>query len=85
VNGFHDTVTAVATVIYTHSLPAEMAVVWSGLFNFWACSLRPALSPWHRLAATGSQPVDGLGSNPTRCHHALGQPAGLGILFLNIF
>src|SRR5882757_2809895 len=33
VNGFHDTANAVATVIYTHSLPAEMAVVWSGAFN----------------------------------------------------
>jgi len=34
VNGFHDTANAVATVIYTHSLPANVAVVWSGLFNF---------------------------------------------------
>ena len=34
VNGFHDTANAVATVIYTHSLPAQFAVVWSGLFNF---------------------------------------------------
>ena len=34
VNGFHDTANAVATVIYTHSLPAQMAVLWSGLFNF---------------------------------------------------
>ena len=34
VNGFHDTANAVATVIYTHALPAEMAVVWSGVFNF---------------------------------------------------
>ena len=33
VNGFHDTANAVATVIYTHSLPAPFAVVWSGLFN----------------------------------------------------
>ena len=33
VNGFHDTANAVATVIYTHSLPAHAAVVWSGLFN----------------------------------------------------
>ena len=33
VNGFHDTANAVATVIYTHSLPANFAVVWSGLFN----------------------------------------------------
>ena len=34
VNGFHDTANAVATVIYTHSLPAEVAVMWSGFFNF---------------------------------------------------
>ncbi|WP_148293799.1 inorganic phosphate transporter, partial [Azospirillum sp. B4] len=34
VNGFHDTANAVATVIYTHSLPAHAAVVWSGLCNF---------------------------------------------------
>src|ERR1700719_3408887 len=34
VNGFHDTANAVATVIYTHSLPAEFAVMWSGCFNF---------------------------------------------------
>jgi PiT family inorganic phosphate transporter len=33
VNGFHDTANAVATVIYTRSLPAHFAVVWSGLFN----------------------------------------------------
>ncbi|MGA7325850.1 MAG: inorganic phosphate transporter [Rhodomicrobium sp.] len=34
VNGFHDTANAVATVIYTHSLPPQFAVVWSGVFNF---------------------------------------------------
>jgi PiT family inorganic phosphate transporter len=34
VNGFHDTANAVATVIYTHSLPAPIAVLWSGFFNF---------------------------------------------------
>jgi PiT family inorganic phosphate transporter len=33
-NGFHDTANAVATVIYTHSLPPTAAVVWSGLWNF---------------------------------------------------
>ena len=34
-NGFHDTANAVATVIYTHSLPPPMfAVVWSGFCNF---------------------------------------------------
>ena len=34
VNGFHDTANAVATVIYTHAMPAPLAVVWSGFFNF---------------------------------------------------
>src|SRR5262245_60218601 len=34
VNGFHDTANAVATVIYTHSMPPQVAVVWSGAFNF---------------------------------------------------
>ena len=33
VNGFHDTANAVATVIYTHSLPAQLAVVYSGGLN----------------------------------------------------
>jgi inorganic phosphate transporter, PiT family len=33
-NGFHDTANAVATVIYTKSLPAIPAVIWSGLMNF---------------------------------------------------
>ncbi|OUJ13977.1 inorganic phosphate transporter [Acetobacter sp. DsW_063] len=34
VNGFHDTANAVATVIYTNSLPPMVAVVWSGFWNF---------------------------------------------------
>src|SRR5215813_8012131 len=34
VNGFHDTANAVATVIYTHSLEPQIAVVWSGFWNF---------------------------------------------------
>ena len=34
VNGFHDTANAVATVIYTHSLPPTIEVAWSGLWNF---------------------------------------------------
>jgi PiT family inorganic phosphate transporter len=33
VNGFHDTANAVATVIYTHTLPPVVAVIWSGLWN----------------------------------------------------
>jgi PiT family inorganic phosphate transporter len=34
INGFHDTANAVATVIYTHSLKPNIAVIWSGLWNF---------------------------------------------------
>ena len=34
VNGFHDTANAVATVIYTHSLPPHVAVMYSGTLNF---------------------------------------------------
>jgi inorganic phosphate transporter, PiT family len=34
VNGFHDTANAVATVIYTNSMPAPIAVVWAGCLNF---------------------------------------------------
>jgi PiT family inorganic phosphate transporter len=33
-NGFHDTSNAVATVIYTNSLKAVPAVIWSGTLNF---------------------------------------------------
>ena len=33
VNGFHDTANAVATVIYTNSLPPQIAVVLSGICN----------------------------------------------------
>src|SRR5579871_5686066 len=33
VNGFHDTANAVATVIYTHSLKPNIAVVYSGMWN----------------------------------------------------
>lgn len=34
INGFHDTANAVATVIYTRSLPATPAVIYSGTLNF---------------------------------------------------
>ena len=43
VNGFHDTANAVATVIYTHSLTPQIAVVWSDCSIFSAC--RPRLAP----------------------------------------
>src|SRR6185312_10315724 len=34
-----DTANAVATVIYTHALPPQVAVVWSGVFNFFGVLL----------------------------------------------
>lgn len=34
INGFHDTANAVTTVIYTRSLPATPAVIYSGFCNF---------------------------------------------------
>ncbi|AQS90407.1 nuclease PIN [Gluconobacter albidus] len=39
VNGFHDTANAVATVIYTRSLPPLIAVIWSGFWNFLGVAL----------------------------------------------
>jgi PiT family inorganic phosphate transporter len=45
VKGFHDTVNAVSTVIYTHSLPAPVAVVRSGFFNFLGVLSQAARSP----------------------------------------
>jgi PiT family inorganic phosphate transporter len=34
INGFHDSANAVATVIYTHALTPNTAVLWSGIWNF---------------------------------------------------
>jgi PiT family inorganic phosphate transporter len=45
VNGFHDTANAVATVIYTHAMPANVAVVWSGFFNFLGVMILVGASP----------------------------------------
>lgn len=39
VNGFHDTANAVATVIYTNSLKPWVAVIWSGICNFFGVML----------------------------------------------
>ncbi len=39
INGFHDTANAVATVIYTKAMPAHLAVMASGFFNFFGVLL----------------------------------------------
>jgi PiT family inorganic phosphate transporter len=52
VNGFHDTANAVATVIYTRSLPPVPAVIWSGMWNFlgvWLGGIAVAMSIIHLL------------------------------------
>ena len=46
VNGFHDTANAVATVIYTHSMPAHLAVIWSGIFNFLGVMVASGAVAW---------------------------------------
>ena len=43
VNGFHDTANSVATVIYTHSLDPNIAVTWSGFWNFAGVVTSPGL------------------------------------------
>lgn len=63
VNGFHDTANAVATVIYTHSLPANFAVVWSGA---WWLGL-PASSS-HTLIGSVIGAADGLGLPVSTTH-----------------
>lgn len=39
INGFHDTANAVATVIYTRAMRAQLAVVMAGVFNFFGVML----------------------------------------------
>ncbi|MBK4775711.1 anion permease [Candidatus Pantoea edessiphila] len=39
INGFHDTANAVVTVIYTRTMRAQLAVIMSGIFNFFGVLL----------------------------------------------
>ncbi|PPI88436.1 anion permease [Candidatus Pantoea edessiphila] len=39
INGFHDTANAVVTVIYTRTMRAKLAVIMSGIFNFFGVLL----------------------------------------------
>ena len=91
VNGFHDTANAVATVIYTHSLPAQFAVVWSGVFNFLGVLASSgavaygiiALLPVELILQVGSELRlrDGVRAADRRDHlesrHLVSRPAGL--------
>jgi phosphate/sulfate permease len=57
VNGFHDTANAVATVIYTHSMSPNFAVVWSGGFNFLGVLVSSRSSwRWHSYGTLAKVP-----------------------------
>lgn len=63
VNGFHDTANAVATVIYTHALPAQLAVVWSGFFNFLGVLLSTGLVAYGIISLLPVELILQVGSN----------------------
>ncbi len=74
VNGFHDTANAVATVIYTHSLPPQFAVVWSGFFNFLGV-----------LFSTGAVAFGILSLLPVELILQVGSDAGFAMVFALLF
>ncbi|PQV54260.1 inorganic phosphate transporter [Paraburkholderia sp. BL21I4N1] len=70
VNGFHDTANAVATVIYTHSLAPNLAVVWSGTWNFLGV-----------LTSTGAVAFGVLQLLPVELILQVGSSAGFAMVF----
>jgi PiT family inorganic phosphate transporter len=70
VNGFHDTANAVATVIYTRSLPANIAVVWSGMFNLFGV-----------LMSTGAVAFGVVSLLPVELILQVGSGAGFAMVF----
>ena len=74
VNGFHDTANAVATVIYTHSMPANVAVVWSGFFNFLGV-----------LLSTGAVAFGIISLLPVELILQVGSNAGFAMVFALLF
>jgi PiT family inorganic phosphate transporter len=70
VDGFHDTANAVATVIYTHSLPAPVAVAWSGLWNFLGV-----------LTSTGAVAIGIVSLLPVELILQVGSDAGFAMVF----
>jgi inorganic phosphate transporter, PiT family len=70
VNGFHDTANAVATVIYTNSMSPNLAVVWSGTFNFLGV-----------LASTGAVAFGIVSLLPVELILQVGSGAGFAMVF----
>jgi PiT family inorganic phosphate transporter len=69
-NGFHDTANAVATVIYTRSLPPSLAVIWSGFCNFVGV-----------LASSGTVAFAILNLLPVELVANVGTPIGFSMIF----
>jgi PiT family inorganic phosphate transporter len=74
INGFHDTANAVATVIYTHSLPPHGAVVWSGLANLAGV-----------LLSSGAVAFAIIGLLPVELIVQVGRSAGIVMVFSLLF
>jgi PiT family inorganic phosphate transporter len=68
VNGFHDTANAVATV--TRSMPANIAVVWSGMFNLFGV-----------LLSTGAVAFGIVSLLPVELILQVGSSAGFAVVF----
>ena len=64
VNGFHDTANAVATVIYTRSLPPTAAVLLSGTCNFIGVSLSTGAVAFGIIALLPVELIIDVGSGP---------------------
>jgi PiT family inorganic phosphate transporter len=64
VNGFHDTANAVATVIYTRSLPPTLAVILSGTCNFIGVALSSGAVAFGIIALLPVELILDVGSGP---------------------
>jgi PiT family inorganic phosphate transporter len=64
VNGFHDTANAVATVIYTHTLPPWIAVIWSGICNLSGVLFSTGTVAFAILALLPVELIVNVGSGP---------------------
>lgn len=65
INGFHDTANAVATVIYTHSLKPNVAVIWSGVWNLIGALVSNGAVAYTVVALLPTDLVTSAGSGPS--------------------
>jgi hypothetical protein len=82
VNGFHDTANAVATVIYTRALPANITVVWSGMWSSGAVAFGGRVDPPGRIERRlrhGIRAPDR--GNHLESRHLVSGPAGIELAY----